>query len=439
MPDGSVYMNGNLKNYIDNLAGDLPPQIISPATYQKISEMASLFSDFAASEYIMETHLNSDMAEVDFSWRVLTIEKERLNNGFKNEHFSFLTKNNIWAKIIEFISFWDHSINDIWFEMDYDELDKLVPIPCFFFNAIHIKKGREVRDDLLYKELMSLLDKERLEALWLKLQLIIHQLPNQAGLFQVGVMLARHSDRVRIFTAELTREQLLEYLIDIAWTGSFSQLQELFELVHPYSDGKYILDFDVSKEGVSEKIGINFGLNTNGILPDFLEMLISTSLCTDRKKQGVAAWSGSKGVFLGSDYGYTALIQDISHFKISLSPDTGLSAKAYLRVAGVYMKELFKNQSLDSSVSIPEDIKSNLMSYKELQVLLKDLILKAVLNPDFRELCLIDSQAAIQEVLKQDRAIPMPITFIEDDNDNGYNDNAYILPPFIKKSWLLSK
>lgn len=437
MEDGSTYMKGNLKNYIDNLAGNLPPEIISPETFSQIYKMADLFADFAASEYIMETHLYTDAAEADFSWRVLTSEKECLTNGLKSEPLLALAASNTWAKIVDFINFWPPAMADIWLEMDYDELDKPIPQPCFFFNAGQIIKESQVDDELLYKALKHLLDDKQLESLWLNLQSIVHQLPSGIGLFQVGVMLARHSDRVRIFTAELTREQLLDYLSNIGWQGSFPQLQELFELVHPYSDGNYILDFDVIEQGASEKIGINFGLKTKEILPDFLENLISNQLCTEEKNQGVIAWPGSFGTYLGSGYGFTALLKDISHFKIACSPEAGLKAKAYLRVAGVYMKELFKNQNLQPIWSGQEEAKNRQMGYKEMQNLYKQIAQKSALDEEYRELCLTDSQAALQQLVVPEVEIPAML-FLEADDGVDYGNHAYILPPFIRKTWLTS-
>jgi hypothetical protein len=64
------------------------------------------------------------------------------------------------------------------------------------------------------------------------------------------------------------------------------------------------------------------------------------------KKKGSTGLARQQRILLGSDYGYTALLKDISHFKISCSPEEGLKAKAYLRVTGIYLKELFKTNAI---------------------------------------------------------------------------------------------
>lgn len=334
-------MSGNIKYYLHSIADVLPPEIISAQTFSQIDRMASRFSDFAASEYIMETCLNVEAAEVDFSFRILTREKAALISGLNNDAFSTLAAEETWGKIIDFVNYWPEEINDIWLEMDYAEYEKPIPQPCFFFNARQIKNGTDVDKQLLFSALKWLLDIEQLQSLWPYLQRVIQQLPPAVGLFQAGVMLARNRNRVRIFTGELTREEVAEFLSNIGQM-SLTRLEELFELINPHSEGQYILDFDVNADGISEKIGINFGLKNKDILPDFLNNLVDHHLCTDIKRSGVLAWSGGKGSYLGPDYGYSALIKDISHFKLSYSPTEGIKVKAYLQVAGVYLKELFK-------------------------------------------------------------------------------------------------
>lgn len=411
-------MNGNVKQYLAGIAPSLPTEIISKETYRKINTLANLFSDFSASEYIMETHLNTTSAQVDFSFRVLADEKVCLN-------FPQFPLDGAWKRINDFVDHWPPEIADIWFEMDYTEYDKQIPQPCFFFNAGQVKKGNGVNKHLLFGALKRLLGNEQLELLKDNIKNVIEHLPPEVGLFQVGTMLARNSDRVRIFTAELTKAQVGPYLTTIGWSGSHPHLQQLFRLVHPYSDGQYILDFDVTSSGITEKIGINFGLNQRQTLPAFLRELVKHQMCTEIKNNGVLAWSGSRGHFLGRDYGFSALIKNISHFKVSYIPKEGLKAKAYLRIHGIYLKDLFRARKL---------------SYKELQDVFKQVAQRSMLDLDYRELCLEDSTAAIKQVVGNGVAIPDNIIFLEQDGEGiDTAGTSYILPPFLKPSWLLGK
>lgn len=430
-------MQGNLLKYINAIIPGLPNKIISAATHRQVLNLAALFNDFAASEYIMESLLATDNAEVDFSFRVLSEEKECLSNGLRSTDFSNLAVDETWRRVIDFVHYWPQDIADIWLEMDSSEYGKQIPQPCFFFNAQNVVKSRNIDPTLLFVSLLPLIGPDRLDSLKDNLVNVIQQLPSGAGLFQVGTMLARHRDRVRIFTAELNREQVVNYLSAIGWNGPWAHLDEIFNLVHDYSDGQYILDFDVTEQGVSEKIGINFGLKDKPTLSAFLDNLVLHQLCTAGKKEGVLNWSGSQGSFLGPDYGFTALIKDISHFKASLAPEEGIKVKAYLRFSGVYLKKMLAARN--SQPSETEKTGQIDPGYKEIQNLIKEIARRAMLDQEFRQLCLDNSSAAIRKV-NDSYAILPDIVFLEEDQKNtDYNGLVYVLPPYLKPSWLTSK
>lgn len=63
-----------------------------------------------------------------------------------------------------------------------------------------------------------------------------------------------------------------------------------------------------------------------------------------------------------------------------------------------------------------------------------------MLDRNFRELCLKDSQEAIKSIAQTEQGIPTDIVFLEEDGGGipeGFT--AFVLPPYLKQSWLLSK
>lgn len=77
--------------------------------------------------------------------------------------------------------------------------------------------------------------------------------------------------------------------------------------------------------------------------------------------------------------------------------------------------------------------------YKEMQAVFKEIAKRAMLDKEYRELCIRDSKAAIAKIAKFDMAIVHNIIFLEEDGDGFDRDSiAYILPPFLKPSWLTS-
>ncbi|MCF8011129.1 MAG: hypothetical protein K9L17_06630 [Clostridiales bacterium] len=342
-------MEGNMMSFLDKFSPGIPPEILDNQSYLELNKMVSLFKDFVSRHYILETYLDRDEQQADFSFCIRALERDFLVRAFKDLRFQYLAGDEVWGRVINFVNCWsakntlEHKhVNNIWFEMDFAEYEKDIPQPCLFFDASQVKNSR-VSNEWLFETLKKLLDSNLVDSLRDEIKNVIRNLPPGTGLFQVGTMLARTEDRVRIFTHQLTREQITGYLKNIGWPGDSRKINNVFNFIDNYSDGNYIVDFDVTREGISEKSGINFGLKNNKNLSFFLEELAKHNLCNDLKKRGVLSWKGSSCRFLGQDYGQTALLKNISHFKVAYLPGEGIRIKAYLKVKGVYLKELFKN------------------------------------------------------------------------------------------------
>lgn len=428
-------MKGNVTEYLSAIASSLPPEIVSESSFHRILDISSRwFSNFAASEYIMETCLDTSESEADFSFRVLKGERANLIKGLTDSIF-MTADNAIWKKLSALVEYWPGDIDDIWLEFDYNEFSSIIPQPCIFFNAGNIKTRGTYNEQPLLNMLGTLIDTDQLQVLMPEINQVIHKLPPKVGLFQVGVMLSRHNDRIRVFTSELTRAQIEEYLAQINWPGSLVHLAEVIDMVSEFSEECFILDFDVSSRGVSSKIGINFGLKEKNMLPGFLQNLQTHKLCIPAKQDGVLAWSGSLGGYLGEDYGYSALIRNISHFKIALLPDENIRVKAYLRIAGFYFKQLFMQAR---SNSITRCSMENL-NYKEIQDVIKKITCISIIDPEYRAMCLNDSQGAMKIIAGDDFYFPGQLTFVEEDGDSRAKEGfVYVLPPALKKSWLQS-
>lgn len=81
--------------------------------------------------------------------------------------------------------------------------------------------------------------------------------------------------------------------------------------------------------------------------------------------------------------------------------------------------------------------------YKEIQQVLKQVAQRAMLDKGYRQLCLTDSKAAMQLMLNEYNLqvdLPDNIIFLEEDREDLDGDvTAYILPPFLKQTWLTGK
>jgi hypothetical protein len=337
-------------NYFDLFSSHVPREILADESRLELRKTVSLFKDFASRAYGLETCLDNDEQRADFAFSIKAAERETLARGFKGLYFQPLAEDKVWDRVISFVNSWStkntglhKNIDNIWFEMDSGEYGKDIPRPCFFFDASKAKNDSAVISDWLFAgALKKLLDSQLTGLLQDKIKTVIKCLPPGAGLSQVGTMLARNEDGVRICTSELTMEQTAGYLNSIGWPGDFSEFSALLDIINIYSNGKYRANFDVTSNGVSEKMGIEFRVSNSQVLPVFLNELVRYNFCTKLKKRGILSWKGSSCHFMGPDYGQTSLIRTIAHFKISYLPGAEISIKAYLLASGVYLKELFK-------------------------------------------------------------------------------------------------
>jgi hypothetical protein len=339
-------------NYLSKFSSDIPLEILDNESYLKLSKMLFLFKDFVSRDYGLETCLYNDEQQVDFAFCVRTMEREFLAQAFKELHFQPLAGDKAWDRVINFVNSWsakntatNANVENIWLEMDSEQYEKDIPCPCIFFDASQVTNNSNINNDWLFDQaLKKLLDNDLVELLQNEVKAVIKCLPPGTGLFQVGIMLARNEDMVRICTSQLTMEQTVKYLNDIRWPGDLSKFDEIFDLMNRFVNGKYIVNFSVTQEGVPEKIGIEFRLKNSKILPCFLKELAEYNLCTDLKREGLLSWKGSSCQYLGRDYGQTSLLRNIAHFKAGYSSNEGIRVKAYLRIIGVYLKELFKKR-----------------------------------------------------------------------------------------------
>ncbi|MGI6647520.1 MAG: hypothetical protein ACOX5W_00245 [Bacillota bacterium] len=84
----------------------------------------------------------------------------------------------------------------------------------------------------------------------------------------------------------------------------------------------------------------------------------------------------------------------------------------------------------------------NQPAYKEMQQIIKQVAREAMLDKSYRELCLTDSRTALQIIIDKTNStieVPDNIFFQEEDGESlDSNGIVYILPPFLKPSWLLN-
>jgi len=225
------------------------------------------------------------------------------------------------------------NIQDVWFEFDRNQLYVELPVPCFFFSPRNLHNGvgrvinkEKINVDWLFNSLMIILPKNHLtKKVKGNLLKCIEKLPPGGVIFQIGVMMPRDFNGLRICTS--MRADYLSYLDKIGWLGSFNHLGSILNNLEKYVDA-FFLDFDV-EEKVLQTLGIEccyrIGKDTLIKLEKFLDYLTSRDLCTKEKACFILSWCT-----IDKDFQKT-----LSHIKIVLSPSRVLKAKAYLAISNL--------------------------------------------------------------------------------------------------------
>ncbi len=304
----------------------------------QVEKISGLFGA-SSKNFIFEIPLVGDEPKVDFSLNIRETEILRLLDFWGEKKFKSLLLNDNWDKILKFFIEWGHldssihkNIQDVWFEFDRDQLYMELPVPCLFFSPGILRNGsglvinkEKINVDWLLNLLLILLPKNRLTK-ELKENLIkcIEKLPPGGVIFQIGIMMSRTFNELRICTS-MKADYYLSYLDKIAWEGPFDHLGDTIDNFKKYVDA-FFLDFDI-KEKVFQTLGIEccfrMGKDTLPKLNKFLDYLINRNLCTKEKARFIMSWCT-----IDKDYQ-----KNLSHIKIVLPPSRVLKAKAYLAIS----------------------------------------------------------------------------------------------------------
>jgi hypothetical protein len=168
---------------------------------------------------------------------------------------------------------------------------------------------------------------------------------------QVGLMLSRGAEAVRLCIKLRSVERIVEYLAKVGWPGSEADVLGVLEPIASLVD--YVcLDIDVG-ETVYRKIGLEcyFGGNkqprTEPRWSLFLDSLVRDGLCTADKRDALLAYPGyvdenAEGIpwpralrrasQLFGGRSLSTFIRSLHHVKLVYQPGERLEAKAYLAV-----------------------------------------------------------------------------------------------------------
>ena len=305
----------------------------------QVTKISELFG-FCSNNFIFEMPLEGNESKVDFSLCIRQEEAGQLLDYWEKEELKPIFYNPNWETIKRFCSEWRslyspvrHNIRDVWYEFDNHQLDMNLPNACFFFSPVSLRKKSSRENDkenvdtdwLFNSVLVTLFKKYFSEEVKRNLVTCVDQLPRKGVIFQIGIMIPRGFNGLRLCTS-MSIDNYIPYLERIGWTGSYGNLEKILNTLYSYVDALFV-DIDI-EENIYQSLGIEccYAVAKETILKleKFLHYLLSCGLCTKEKAGFILSWC---------NHNDTAFQNTVSHIKIVLPPSQVSTAKVYLAVS----------------------------------------------------------------------------------------------------------
>jgi hypothetical protein len=263
----------------------------------------------------------------------------------------------VWQRLRRFARDWarpdsalHEAVRNLWFEFDLAGPAREPPLPSVFFGTESLQAGSAAGlPGWLAQAIAGLRGDPPGALLDESLSRCLAALPAGASIFQVGMMLARPGDAVRICLRGVPAGGRLELLRRIGWPGAVDELAAVLADLPGLADS-VDLDLDLLPE-VGSKLGLECsffaGHPAHWRFPAFVDALVERGLCLEDKRAGLLAWPGGvhershperwpadlrrRSAELGSGTA-SAFIRWPYHVKLVHQAGRPLEAKAYLAV-----------------------------------------------------------------------------------------------------------
>ncbi|KFE64358.1 hypothetical protein [Hyalangium minutum] len=338
--DMELNLNTSLK-WVEPL---LPPLLMSPVSFSRIQRAARLLPRSAADFLGFECRLVESDSQTDCALN-LTADGARYLAGRHEVALPEELRTESWQRVQRFYQEWGDTrepayvdAGATWLEFDTasDELR-----PNLLFGYWPGKK--EIRRSLpwlVQSIIPMLLGMPISQALQSNLLRCFELCPPGTDDFQVGLMIARHIQAVRLCVFDIHPDEAPAYLERVGWKGPMDEVRRTLEVLAPHADFMG-LHLDVGEQ-LYPQIGIEPGFVAGPwarqphLEPRWhhqFEQLVNMGLCTPSKRDALLGWVGHQRYPADSKDGGLVLLRGLSHLKIVLRTGAPALAKAYFGIA----------------------------------------------------------------------------------------------------------
>jgi len=360
--------DNSFAEFLRPVAAGVPPALISPAAFADMEAIVRFLPETLANNtFGFECRMGEELPRADFSVLATTSSGRdslaRLDVASTSS--TSLMTDRIWKRVNDFAVQWAEpssslyrTVANVWLEFDLDGPTLEIPRPSVFLGLPPY--DRDNTQDRAYEPNV---DGYRTTVVTATRLLTGRDLPTRVletlsdcfrallqheYVFQVGLMLARDAEAVRMCIRLDSAERAIEYLGQVGWPGSDGDLRGVLELTR--SVDYTWLDIDVA-ETVHPKIGLECYFdrhkqpNREPRWGTFLDSLVRAGLCTPSKRDALLTYFGyvdenAQGVVwpqalrrasqLLDGRSLSTFVRTLHHVKIVYRHGEPLEAKAYL-------------------------------------------------------------------------------------------------------------
>lgn len=330
---------------LERLEPHFPTALISPESLPELRRVARLFPTFAVDFFGFECRLGAGGPGLADCALNLTPDGARLLAG-RHPSFPQLPvegQNGAWTRLQSFYRQWGDTRQPpyadagcTWLEFD---TSAGAPLPNLLFGYWPRQSDSQRPPEWLIDTILPLLlGNTPSPKLRSNLLACLDARPPETGDFQVGFMLSRPLQAVRLCLFDLPAGEVFPYLERIGWGGSRDELASALDTFRPHADFLG-LHLDVG-EAVYPHIGIEPNYvagcwtrqpQTEPRWHGLFEELLRLGLMTPGQRSALLGWTGHQRVLLGGED--FLLLRGLSHLKIVLRPNAGAVAKVYFGIS----------------------------------------------------------------------------------------------------------
>jgi hypothetical protein len=337
-------MGFSFSNHLNMFSPNLPQGLFSTETSESLGEIGSLFPFDITSDFGFESHLGNKEADCDF---FLQIKKNSTGAAILagtsqvSALSPILLSQPLWQKITLLFNTWtttsshlSQEVEGLWLEFDHRDSSYNLAPNIFFKISEDNSSDRTAQWGTsihVLNEIYNILfDIPFPDNTGDSLKRCFNALPEGAGIFQIGFMIPRQKEAVRLVIVNMIPDDLEKYLKEISWTGEIDVVKDL---IKSFSDkfNYFVYNLNIG-ENIHPFLGIEMFFNSK-VQPGFndqwnvaFDFLESEKLLSHEKREALIAFCGVRNVPHIYPIRY---ISGISHLKLVCKRNKPTECKGY--------------------------------------------------------------------------------------------------------------